>query len=87
VVEDQSDPVEAYSILDLEGRAGIDLRKLDIERAEEVVLRHCRDWIASVRVLAVELHGERPTTLSLQALKGVMRQVVGQGEIAVLVRS
>lgn len=89
VVEEQTGPICAYDIpelLAMEGRREIDVLKMDIERAEEVVLRDCRAWIGMVKVLLVEFHGDRARTWAMQSFEGILQEVEQRGEISVFAR-
>lgn len=86
VVEDPTGPLEAYSIDELMTRHAcerIDILKMDIERAEEVVLSHCDKWIASVGVLLVEFHSERGLRRAADVLDRYMTRRDDIGETSV----
>lgn len=90
VVEDQTGPVEAFSITDLlemEGANQIDILKMDIEKSEEIVLRSCGDWIGKIEMLLVEFHGERGLAWARRSFEGILRQSASVGQTSVFVKS
>jgi FkbM family methyltransferase len=73
VRDDQSGSVEAFTLSSLIalGDGKVDLLKLDIEGSElEVFGPEAREWLPSVRNIAIELHGEDRKDRFFAALKG-----------------
>lgn len=90
VVEDPTGPIEGFSIAELMSNFNIqeiDILKIDIERAEEIVLSSSQDWIRKVRLLLVEFHSDRSLSFAKNAFGDTMRQVESKGETSVFVRT
>ena len=73
VREDKSGSVEAFTVPSLIAMCGgrVDLLKLDIEGSElEIFGSAAREWLPSVRNIAIELHGNDHKDVFLSALGG-----------------
>lgn len=67
--------------------AGADILKMDVEGAEKVVLgKSCEAWLASVRSICVELHGEESKSFFHAIFCSGGYEVFQSGELHIAVR-
>jgi FkbM family methyltransferase len=77
--------VTIRELMNLYGKRGIDILKLDIEGAEADVLDHSEDWVRDVSVIIAELHDRiQPGCEAAfdRATQGMRRTAVGERHIA-----
>jgi FkbM family methyltransferase len=68
------------ALLDLTGEPTIDLVKIDIEGSEAELFAENTEWLACVRNICIELHGERCREIFFRALDGYDYDRVEHGE-------
>ncbi|HEY2844790.1 MAG TPA: FkbM family methyltransferase, partial [Bryobacteraceae bacterium] len=76
--------VQAYTIQDLmDGSSSIDLLKLDVEGAEREIFTPPHDWLASVKNIAIELHGTEAANRFRAAMEPYQCEMVSRGDVRV----
>jgi FkbM family methyltransferase len=83
VVPDQQHLVDAWdvgSLLELAGEQVIDLVKIDIEGSEAAIFASNTGWLAHVRNICIELHGDGCREIFFQALRGYDYRKIEHGE-------
>lgn len=78
--------VTIEGLMDQFGASGVDLLKLDVEGAEREIFAGDTEWMARVRVLVVELHGDDATKTVLGAMARYPFRSTRKGEKVIFVR-
>jgi FkbM family methyltransferase len=71
-------------LMNLAGADEVDILKLDIEGAEEFLFDDAEEWIDAVRVIVVEVHGDRAYRSVLTAVAGRGFGITRRGEKVIL---